>query len=73
MRAATQLGISDETEGEEVPKAFITGTSDGPIPLTDLDRKEINLTPAEDFVNTVFLNFRTLLTYHRTLNHQSML
>lgn len=55
MRATAYPDINDETEAEEVPKAFIVGTSDGPMPLADLDIKEISLTTTEDFVNIVLL------------------
>ncbi|KFZ08111.1 hypothetical protein V502_09538 [Pseudogymnoascus sp. VKM F-4520 (FW-2644)] len=49
MRATVYPDINDETEGEEVPKAFIAETSDGPIPLKELDIKEINPATTEDF------------------------
>lgn len=53
MRATAYHDINDETEGEEVNKAFIEAASDGPIPLTESDRKRISLTNAEDFVRAV--------------------
>ena len=42
MRATAYPDINDETEAEEVPKALIAGTSDGPIPLKELGCKEIS-------------------------------
>lgn len=53
MRATAYSDVNDETEGEEVPKAFIEAASDGPIPLAESDRKRISLTNAEDFVHAV--------------------
>lgn len=53
MRATAYSDVNDETEGEEVLKAFIEAASDGPIPLTESDRKKISLTNAEDFVHAV--------------------
>ncbi|KFY02750.1 hypothetical protein O988_01942 [Pseudogymnoascus sp. VKM F-3808] len=51
MRATTQPDFSDEAEHEDLPKAFIGGSSDGPIPLTDLDSKEINLAATDGFAS----------------------
>ncbi|OBT44418.1 hypothetical protein VE00_05971 [Pseudogymnoascus sp. WSF 3629] len=41
--------INDEPEGEHVPKAFIAGCSEGPIPLMEWTSKEIVLMETEDF------------------------
>ncbi|KFX93017.1 hypothetical protein V490_05035 [Pseudogymnoascus sp. VKM F-3557] len=51
MRATTQPDFSDEAEYEDVPKAFIEGTSDGPIPSTDSDSKEIHLAATDGFAS----------------------
>lgn len=53
MRATAYSNVNDETEGEEVSKAFIEAASEGPIPLTESYRKRISLTNAEDFVHAV--------------------
>ncbi|OBT66650.1 hypothetical protein VE03_03876 [Pseudogymnoascus sp. 23342-1-I1] len=49
MRATAYPDTNDETEGEEVPRAFIYGTSDSPIPLAELDPEGISLTNTDDF------------------------
>lgn len=73
MRAIPRPDFIDETEYEDVPKAFIGGSSDGPIPLTDLDSKEINLATTDDFVNITFSLVRHPADYHRPPSLQSVL
>jgi len=73
MRATTQSDISDEAEYEDAPKAFIEGTSDGPIPLTDLDSKEIHLAATDGFVNVIFGVVWHPANYHRRPSLQPML